>query len=150
MRNLHGLILIDFIDVKRPKEKREIYKTLLESMKPDKSKHTILPMSKFGIIEMTRQKRGSKISNIISEKCLVCNGYGLVQDKVSVCYEILENIIKNNINGKVSIKINSTIYQNMKDILKKHKNNSEIKKIQFKLIEDFKPIYDQRELYEII
>ena len=69
-------------------------------MKPDKSKHTILPMSKFGIIEMTRQKRGSKISNIISEKCLVCNGYGLVQDKVSVCYEILENIIKNNINGK--------------------------------------------------
>ena len=49
----------------------------------------------------------------------------------------------------MSIKINSTIYQNMKDILNKHKNNSEIK-IKFKLIEDFEPIYDNRELYEII
>ena len=38
----------------------------------------------------------------------------------------------------------------MKDILNKHKNNSEIKKIKFKLIEDFEPIYDNRELYEII
>ncbi|GIR29384.1 hypothetical protein CM15mP43_10080 [bacterium] len=81
MRNLHGLILIDFIDVKKPKEKKEIYKTLYESMRSDKSKHTILPMSKFGIIEMTRQKRGSKISNIIGEKCLVCNGYGLSKIK---------------------------------------------------------------------
>lgn len=150
LRNLHGLILIDFIDVKKPKEKKEIFKTLYDSMRSDKSKHTILPMSKFGIIEMTRQKRGSKISNIIGEKCLVCNGYGLVQNKVSVCYEVLENVIKNNIKGKVSIKINSTIYQNMKDILNKHKNNSEIKKIKFKLIEDFEPIYDNRELYEII
>ena len=150
LRNLHGLILIDFIDVKKPKEKKEIFKTLYDSMRSDKSKHTILPMSKFGIIEMTRQKRGSKISNIIGEKCLVCNGYGLVQNKVSVCYEVLENVIKNNIKGKVSIKINSTIYQNMKDILNKHKNNSEIKKIKFKLIQDFEPIYDNRELYEII
>ena len=150
LRNLHGLILIDFIDVKKPKEKKEIFKTLYDSMRSDKSKHTILPMSKFGIIEMTRQKRGSKISNIIGEKCLVCNGYGLVQNKVSVCYEVLENVIKNNIKGKVSIKINSTINQNMKDILNKHKNNSEIKKIKFKLIEDFEPIYDNRELYEII
>ena len=60
LRNLHGLILIDFIDVKKPKEKKEIFKTLYDSMRSDKSKHTILPMSKFGIIEMTRQKGAAK------------------------------------------------------------------------------------------
>ena len=49
-------------------------------MKSDKSKHTILPMSKFGIIEMTRQKEVPKYQDR-GEKCEICSGYGVIQDK---------------------------------------------------------------------
>ncbi len=145
LRNLHGLILIDFIDLKKPKEKKEIHKTLINSMKSDKSKHTILPMSKFGIIEMTRQKRGTKISSIVSEKCEICSGYGVIQDKKSVCYEIIEKIIKNTKNNKVSVYLNNLIYSDVREIIDKNKNNSEIKKLKIKLIED-----NDQNLYKII
>ena len=102
-------------------------------------------MSKFGIIEMTRQKRGTKISSIVSEKCEICSGYGVIQDKKSVCYEIIEKIIKNTKNNKVSVYLNNLIYSDVREIIDKNKNNSEIKKLKIKLIED-----NDQNLYKII
>ena len=145
LRNLHGLILIDFIDLKKPKEKNSIFKTLSNNMKIDKSKHTILPMSKFGIIEMTRQKRGSKISNVLNETCDICSGNGLILKKDTICYEIIEKIIKENKKRKFKILLNSNLHMNMKNILKNHQNAKEIKKVEIKLIED-----NDINLYKII
>ena len=62
-------------------------------MKKDKAKHSILTMSKFGIIEMTRQKKGSRTTSLVSESCSYCHGSGLVTKKDIICYDIVREII---------------------------------------------------------
>ena len=72
LRNLNGIVLIDFIDLQKSSQKKKLLNTFKSAMQEDKSKHTILPISKFGIIEMTRQKVGTRTSSLVSESCNHC------------------------------------------------------------------------------
>ena len=88
LRNIGGLIICDFIDMRLRKNQRRVLERLKDCMKDDSAKCTILGMSEFGLIEMTRQRsRGSLIQTIFTS-CPYCNGSGLVKTHESITIEI--------------------------------------------------------------
>lgn len=94
LRNIGGLIICDFIDMRHRKNQRRVLERLKDCMKEDSAKCTILGMSEFGLIEMTRQRsRGSLIQTIFTT-CPYCNGYGLVKTHESVSIEIERSLKK--------------------------------------------------------
>ncbi len=97
LRNIGGLIICDFIDMRMRKNQRRVLERLKECMKDDSAKCTILGMSEFGLVEMTRQRnRGSLIQTIFTP-CPYCHGSGLVKSHESISIEI-ERALKKIIN----------------------------------------------------
>ncbi len=139
LRNLGGIVLIDFIDLDKRTEKNKLYNVFKKAMRVDKAKHTILPMSKFGIIEMTRQRKGARTSTLVSESCHLCYGSGLVTKKEIVCYELLRKIItKRSSNKKKKIKINihPNLIQTFNTIIKKNHGHEDVENLNITLLED--------------
>lgn len=148
LRNLSGIVLIDFIDVKNSSESTKVFRIFKDAMKKDKAKHTILRMSKFGIIEMTRQKIGSRTSSLVSESCSVCYGSGFVTKKDIICYDLLRELLslkKIQKRTKFRVEINNDIADKLSEILKKNKKNAVLKSLDIKLISK-----DLKESYKII
>lgn len=88
LRNIGGLIICDFIDMRLRKNQRRVLEKLKDCMKDDSAKCTILGMSEFGLVEMTRQRnRGSLIQTIFTS-CPYCNGGGIIKSHESVSIEI--------------------------------------------------------------
>lgn len=97
LRNIGGLIICDFIDMRLRKNQRRVLDRLKDCMKDDSAKCTILGMSEFGLVEMTRQRnRGSLIQTIFTS-CPYCHGSGLVKSHESISIEI-ERALKKVIN----------------------------------------------------
>ena len=84
LRDMGGIVVIDFIDLRTPNFKKQLYNTLRDAMADDKAKHTILPMSKFGLIQITRQRVRPEMSIVTAESCPACNGTGSVVSSVSL------------------------------------------------------------------
>lgn len=94
LRNIGGLIICDFIDMRLRKNQRRVLDRLKECMKDDSAKCTILGMSEFGLVEMTRQRnRGSLIQTIFTN-CPYCHGSGLVKTHESVSIELERSLKK--------------------------------------------------------
>lgn len=88
IRNIGGLIICDFIDMRSRKNQRRVLERLKECMKEDSAKCTILGMSEFGLIEMTRQRSRESLSQTVFTSCPYCVGNGLVKSHESVTVEI--------------------------------------------------------------
>jgi ribonuclease G len=93
LRNMGGIITIDFIDLKRTANRTLLFKTLQELMKNDKAKHTILPMNKFGIIQMTRHRVRETTIIETTEACPTCKGTGKIKSAL-LLQEDMENAIE--------------------------------------------------------
>jgi ribonuclease G len=88
LRNIGGLIICDFIDMRMRKNQRRILEKLKDYMKDDSAKCTILSMSEFGLIEMTRQRSRSSLLQTIFTACPYCKGSGLIKSHESISIEI--------------------------------------------------------------
>lgn len=88
IRNTGGLIICDFIDMRSKKNQRRILDKLKDCMKEDSAKCTILGMSEFGLVEMTRQRSRESLMQTMFTHCPYCTGYGLVKNHESVSIEI--------------------------------------------------------------
>ncbi|MGE0671408.1 MAG: ribonuclease E/G [Parachlamydiales bacterium] len=93
IRNIGGLVICDFIDMRSRKNQRRVLDRLKEAMKDDSAKCTILGMSEFGLVEMTRQRNRESLVQTIFTNCPYCNGSGLIKSHESVSIEI-ERAIK--------------------------------------------------------
>jgi len=93
LRDIGGIIVIDFIDMLKPEHKQMIFEKMKVAMSSDPSRHTILPLSKFGIMEITRQRVRPETNIQVVEKCPTCKGKGEVSSSVLIIDEI-ENHIK--------------------------------------------------------
>ncbi len=93
LRNIGGLVVIDFIDMRTRKNQRRILEKLKASMKEDAAKCTILGMSEFGLIEMTRQRNRESLMQTLFTHCPYCTGSGRIKNHESVVIEI-ERAIK--------------------------------------------------------
>ena len=87
LRNIGGLIVIDFIDMEREANRERVSQALKESLRRDKGKTKVLPMSELGLIEMTRKRTKENIDRYLREPCFYCQGQGFLLSRTSVCHE---------------------------------------------------------------
>ncbi|MFN2542423.1 MAG: ribonuclease E/G, partial [Chthoniobacterales bacterium] len=88
LRNIGGLIIADFIDMKSRKDQQMVYNLMKERLKRDKAKTFVLPISQLGLMEMTRQRAQESLSDTIYENCPYCGGRGLVKTSMSTSVEL--------------------------------------------------------------
>jgi len=92
LRDMGGIIVIDFIDMTQPAHRRKLYEHLKEQMSHDNAKHTILPPSKFGLVQITRQRVRPETSVQVVEKCPMCEGTGEIRPSIMLTEEIENNV----------------------------------------------------------
>jgi len=93
LRNIGGIIIIDFIDMEEESHRDELVRSLKEAAKKDKSRVNILKVSEFGLVQMTRKRSSEDLSNTLCEACHYCHGDGIIKSRRTVCYEILRKIL---------------------------------------------------------
>ncbi len=88
LRDIGGIIVIDFIDLEEDKNRKKVYDELRKEFRRDRAKVTVLPMTELGIVQITRQRIRQNILHSFSEPCPVCGGGGFVQSKSSIVNHI--------------------------------------------------------------
>lgn len=94
LRNLGGIIIIDFIDMDKPENREKLFNAFTEAMKKDRAKNTIFHISELGLIQMTRKRVRESLGRTLSTTCPYCEGKGFVKSPETLCYEILRTIKK--------------------------------------------------------
>jgi len=97
LRDMGGIIVVDFIDMHAQQNRKLLFDKMREEMRKDKAKHNILPPSKFGLIQITRQRVRPEMNIEINEKCPTCGGSGEVQPSILLIDQIetdLQHIVK--------------------------------------------------------
>ena len=92
LRNVGGLIVVDFIDMKQKKNRNAVYKTLKDALHRDKAKTNVLPISHLGLLEMTRQRVDEGVLSSMYVDCPYCKGRGSVKSPLSMSVEIQRQI----------------------------------------------------------
>lgn len=92
MRDMGGIIVIDFIDMKNTLHRKQLFDTLRDEMKQDRARHTILPPSKFGLVQITRERVRPVTDIITAEKCPACDGTGEIKASMLLIDDIENNL----------------------------------------------------------
>ncbi len=112
LRDIGGIIIIDFIDMKKADQKRELLKAMRHFMKKDRAQHTILPLSKFGLMQITRQRVRPEVKINTAEVCPTCNGTGKINASILIADEIerdLNFIVQSRPKSKVKLLVHPFI-----------------------------------------
>ncbi len=94
LRNLGGIIIIDFIDMEEPDHRDNVLHVLEQALARDHARHQITPVSPLGLVEMTRKRSRESLQHVLCEDCPSCNGRGFVMTAETVCFEIFREIIR--------------------------------------------------------
>jgi ribonuclease G len=97
LRNMGGLIVLDFIDMKHPRDRQAVYQKMKEGLRRDKAKTHVLPISQLGLMEMTRQRHSESVHAAVYDDCPYCKGRGKVKSALTMSVEIqrkLSEILK--------------------------------------------------------
>jgi ribonuclease G len=92
LRNIGGLIIIDFIDMDDSRHREKVYRSLEEALKQDRATTNALAISEFGLVEMTRKRIRESLDQYMCEACEVCEGTGVIMSRETVAYEILRDV----------------------------------------------------------
>ncbi len=94
LRNLGGIIIIDFIDMIEEEHKRQVLRSLEKSLERDRTKSHITEVSTLGLVEMTRKRTRESLERVVCESCPVCTGRGTLKTPETVCFEIFREILR--------------------------------------------------------
>ncbi|HSV68902.1 MAG TPA: ribonuclease G [Methylibium sp.] len=94
LRNLGGIIILDFIDMARPEHQEAVLAELRKQLARDRTKITVSGFTQLGLVEMTRKRTRESLAHLLCEPCPVCQGKGQVKTARSVCYDILREILR--------------------------------------------------------
>lgn len=92
LRDMGGIIVVDFIDMRKQENKNAVFKTMMDEMEQDRAKHTVLPLSKFGLMQITRERVRPQMNIATKEVCPTCNGSGKVEATILVTDQIEEHV----------------------------------------------------------
>jgi ribonuclease G len=92
LRNIGGIIIVDFIDMDRLQDREKVFNALQEALRKDKQKTNILKISELGLVQMTRKRTRESLTRTLCEQCSYCEGKGFLKSQTTVCYEILRSI----------------------------------------------------------
>ena len=94
LRNLGGIIIIDFIDMTDAEHQRQVLRTLEKNLERDRAKTNVMGVSQLGLVEMTRKRTSESLGQMLCMPCAVCNGRGMLKSAETVCYEIFREILR--------------------------------------------------------
>ena len=94
LRNIGGIIIIDFIDMTDVEHERQVLRALNRGLGRDRAKNYITEMTSLGLLEITRKRTRESLEHILCEVCPVCQGKGMVKTAQTICYEIFREIIR--------------------------------------------------------
>lgn len=117
LRNLGGIIIIDFIDMEKVENKEKVFTSFMEIMKKDRAKNTIYNITELGIVQMTRKRVRESLGRILSDQCPYCEGKGFVKSPRTVTYETFDKLRKMNLqpNTIVIIKAHPKVAELLSD-----------------------------------
>ena len=124
LRNCGGLIIIDFIDMEKEGNRKKVYEALKEALKKDKARTNILKISELGLVEMTRQRTRESLENQLLSPCPHCEGRGRVKSPVTVAYDVLRAIKKQEMNLEDGKNIIVRMHPDVANFLYDEKTNS--------------------------
>ncbi|HEY7885986.1 MAG TPA: ribonuclease G [Cellvibrionaceae bacterium] len=94
LRNIGGIIVLDFIDMQDPEHERQVIRVLEKALEKDHAKTKITGVSELGLVEMTRKRTRESLGQMLCEPCPVCQGRAQVKSSETVCYEIFREILR--------------------------------------------------------
>ena len=94
LRNLGGIIIIDFIDMDEVEHRDNVLRALEDAMSCDHARHQITALSPLGLVEMTRKRTRESLQHILCEDCPSCEGRGFIMTAETVCFEVFREIIR--------------------------------------------------------
>jgi len=147
LRNIGGIIVIDFISLRKESNRRKVYNTLFEALKNDKAKIEILSFNRFGLVELTRERKRESTLNLLTEECPECFGSGRIISQETLYLKIKKELsdLKNTL---VSGKLRLRVHPNLLKYLQTHQE--ELKNIiggEIELVSDLSLKHDE---YQII
>lgn len=92
LRDLGGIIIVDFIDLKLPDNRKQLFEVMQGFMKSDRARHTVLPISKFGLMQITRQRLRPEINITTTEVCPTCKGTGKIEASILITDELEKDL----------------------------------------------------------
>lgn len=106
IRNIGGIIVIDFIDMEREADREKVYTALQEELKSDKARSNVLKISELGLVQMTRKRTSESLERKLLEPCPHCNGRGRVRSTATEAYDLLREIRRRSLQtGQSEIKV---------------------------------------------
>lgn len=151
LRNIGGIIIIDFIDMQLPENRQRIYNALKEQLKHDKTRSKILQISEMGLVEMTRKRDRENLARYLCDPCPYCEGKGRLKSVSTVSYEIFRELYrapKKKREGSFVVHVHPDVYEYLQaetTILEEIENDLG-QQIIFKVSNHFHQ--EQFELYE--
>ena len=112
LRDIGGIIIIDFIDMEKVSNQEKVYNALKEAVKKDRSKTHILPISELGLIQMTRKRVRKSLNRMLCEPCFYCEGEGFLNSRQTICYNIHREIMRQSldlIGTRITLRVNPEI-----------------------------------------
>ncbi|MFT4563880.1 MAG: ribonuclease G [Gammaproteobacteria bacterium] len=94
LRNLGGIIIVDFIDMSGEEHPRLVLRALEKSLERDQSRFTVSEVTSLGLVQLTRKRTRESLEHVLCEPCPTCAGRGSIKSAESVCYEILREILR--------------------------------------------------------
>ena len=121
LRNMGGLIVLDFIDMKSGRDRQQVHNRMREGLRRDKSKTHILPISQLGLMEMTRQRHSESVRAAVYDDCPYCKGRGKVKSSVTMSVEIqrkLQEILKKRTRDENDFQLRIVVHPTVLDRLR--------------------------------
>ena len=92
LRNIGGIIVIDFIDMEAAESRERVYEVFMEELTKDRAKTHVLPISGLGVIEMTRKRVRESLGRRLTDPCPYCDGRGRIRSRMTICHEIFRQL----------------------------------------------------------
>ncbi len=140
LRDIGGLIIVDFIDLEDEKNRKKIYDEVKKELRKDRAKVTVLPLTEFGLMQITRQRIRQSVQMSFSEPCPMCGGTGIIQSKATTMNQIERWIRRFKANAK-EFRLELHVHPTLADYLTRG-TLSRLIKIQVKFFVKIKLVKD--------
>ena len=112
LRDLGGIIIVDFIDMENEENKRKVVSTLEKELSTDRARTNVLQLTELGLVQMTRKRVRESLRQILYQPCPYCKGLGHIKSEETICYEIqgeLQRLVSTTEKGNVTVKAHPSI-----------------------------------------
>jgi ribonuclease G len=117
LRNIGGIIIIDFIDMDKEQNRERVYRALDEELKKDRARTNVLKISELGLVQMTRKRTQEDVVRYLSETCPTCEGRGQIRSRQTVCYDVFRELSREASRSLAGTPLYVNVHPSVADVL---------------------------------